>query len=239
MSNIITLVFWKRPQYAKRVLEHLAGCKGIDDYHLVIQLDGPPMQQMHDVCRRLTFARTAEVKQFERNMGCNHSTKTALQRGFELGDYVIHVEEDVILAPDSLRFFEWGEQFGSDTSLLNIAALHHPDGWLPGHGPFPMGQEVEKKVKREGGFSCWGWSTWKDRWVELEKNWSTGTDRGLSWDVRVEEMRRKWNSSQLMPYISRIMNIGAEGGVHRGDYLLPYWAGSPGFVMPDNYTLVT
>lgn len=193
---------------------------------------------MHHVLKRLTFA-SADVKQFDRNMGCNHSTRTVLQRGFEISDYVIHVEEDVVMAPDSLRFFEWARQFGNDGTLLNIAALRHPDGWLPDRGAFPDGQEVEKKVKREGAFSCWGWSTWKDRWAEMDKNWSTDTDRRLSWDIRIEELRRKWESSQLMPFISRIINIGAEGGVHRGDYLLPYWAGSPGFIAPAEYYVVT
>lgn len=238
MSKVVTLIFWKRPQYAQRVLEHLSRCKGIENYELIIQIDGPPNSKIHHLCAAINFAQK-DIQFSHANMGCNVTTKKVLHRGFERSDYVIHVEEDVILAPDALQFFEWAKQFGSEKDLLNIAALRHPNGWLREHGAFPNGQQIECKVQREGGFSCWGWATWKDRWIEMEKRWTTGTDRALSWDIVIDSLRREWNKCQLMPHVSRVLNIGAEGGVHRGDYLLSYWAGSPGFVMPSTYFLVT
>lgn len=232
------MLFWKRPHYAHQVLEHLSRCKGIEDYELVIQLDGPVNADMQKVCSRIQFARK-DVQQFAKNMGCNFGTKTVLDRGFKKSDYVLHVEEDVILAPDALRYFEWAKQFGDNTDLLNIAALHHPKGWFPEHGPFPLGKRIESRVQREGAFSCWGWATWRDRWDAMEKQWTTGDDRSLSWDVRIEQLRRQWNMCQLMPHVSRIMNIGAEGGVHRGAYFISYWAGSPGFIAPSDFFIVS
>ena len=237
MDKVITLLFWKRPKYVRQVLDHLSQCRGIDAYHLVVHLDGPANKAVRELCHAIKFA-PHETRQFHQNHGCNQCTRTVLRRGFDLSDYVIHVEEDVLLAPDALQYFEWARQFGPDKTLLNVSGIRHPTGWLFEHGHFPDGQAIEQKAKRSGGFTCWGWATWKDRWQELDKIWSTEPDRKLSWDVRIEQYRRQHKLAELMPLVSRVQNIGAEQGTHRGEYVLSYWAGSPGFVTPSKYQAI-
>lgn len=238
MKKVIILLFCKRPKYVHLVLQHLSRCIGIKDYHLIIQVDGPGNPEITKLCANIKST-SHELHQFKYNHGVNFSTREVLRRGFWQADYVIHVEEDVLLAPDALQMFEWARQYGADQTLLNIAGIRHASGWLPEHGPFPSGQEIEKKIKRDpSGFGCWGWATWKDRWERLDKIWSDKSDIDLSWDTRITQWRAEQKLNQLAPLVSRVQNIGAEHGVHRGDYILSYWAGSDGFKTPSNYYLI-
>jgi len=232
MDKIITLLFCRRPRYAEIVLEHLRACEGIENYKLIINVDGPPIPEMKKVCSSILFAPT-DVHYSDINLGCNHSTRAVLRRGFNESDYVIHVEEDVILAPDSLRFFEWARQFVTDQTIFNVAALK-----IPKASAAPK-FNTEGNVEKDWSFHCWGWSTWKDRWMEMDKNWSNKDDMNLSWDVHLNDVRSWRNGCELMPHVSRSMNIGKEGGLHCGEFLLPYWAGSPGFKSPIEYCLIT
>jgi hypothetical protein len=235
--KVITLCFWRRPQYAEHVLNSLKACAGIKDYHLVIHLDGPQMTSMKKLCENIRMA-PREIIQSKKNIGCNQSTRTVLERGFQHSDYVIHVEEDVILAPDALLYFEWARQFGSDKNLFTIGAWRHRSGWLEGDGPFPVDQKIQTKVVRSPFFHCWGWATWKDRWADMKAHWTTKDDLTLSWDTALTQHRHKTGRHELLPLVSRALNIGAEKGVHRGDSWLSYWAGSTGFKRDTNYQLV-
>lgn len=229
----ITTCLWNRPQYAFRSLKSLSRCLGIENYLLLIHIDGDCHRDMPGLAKSVGFCERIVVEHGER-LGCNGNTRHALAHGFRGSDYVIHVEEDVILAPDALLWFEWALQFGSDPGFFTANAWRHDVGWLPESGASKPESENEK-TSRIPFFNCWGWATWKDRWLEMDSRWTDGNDNSLSWDVRVSEVRG--DRMGIQPHISRAMNIGAEGGLHRGDCLISEWAGSEGFKTPNNYSL--
>lgn len=224
--KVISLTFHNRPGYAARVLESLSMCQGSGDYNLVIHLDGPTDPIMLSLCERVAWAPCCIIRE-DRNLGCNQSTRAALETAFGMADYVVHVEEDVLLSPDALRYFEWGNEFRADPSVLTIGAWRQE--------PVPDLPSTETKAVKVACFHCWGWATWRDRWQEIAEHWTTGTDLSHSWDLAVDTFRRKAGRYEIAPLVSRSINIGAIGGVHRGDWLLPYWAGSDGFKHPDSY----
>lgn len=236
--KVITLCFWRRPQYVRNCLHALQHCKGIGDYTLVAHLDGPQNEDIKAQVKAVDWAKTELVLNDE-HWGCNVSTRRALSYGFNRAEYVIHVEEDVVLAPDALQYFEWaGAVAQNDPSVMSIAAWRHDSGWLPEHGPFPLEDNPAGKVVRWTCFHCWGWATWRDRWLGMNSHWTTGNDSTLSWDVALNQYRHETGRCELAPLISRAYNIGAAGGVHRGDSPLSYWAGSTGFVLPETYRIV-
>jgi hypothetical protein len=232
--KIITLCFWKRPEYAQAVLNSLKACAGVDRYTLLMHLDGGGHPDMPAVANSVDFASKVVIAHSD-HAGCNWNTRRALAHGFNESDYVIHVEEDVILAPDALRWFEWASHLRDVKTIFTTNAWRNDVGWMPEQGrPFPPG-EASRAVAMPF-FNCWGWATWADRWREIDAGWTTGTDQSLSWDTSVQTTRG--NRLGIQPHISRACNIGKEGGTHRGDYPLSYWGGSHGFVMPDYYHLV-
>ncbi len=227
--KLITLCLWRRPNYTRQVLDALSRCVGISDYTILAHLDGPPDGQLSNICGQFT-ACPLLLMQSAQHIGGNASTRRVLNMAFQMADYVIHDEDDVVFAPDALRYFEWARQFEHDASLLTIAAWYPEESWVREHGdPAPHATERHRKVVFLPNFHAWGWATWRSRWSGIREHWTTGTDHTRSWDVALCAYRNATGRGQLIPLVSRTNNIGAELGTHRGDCLLSEWAGSPGF----------
>jgi hypothetical protein len=167
-----------------------------------------------------TWAKELHVLIMPKPAGANGTIRAALADAFTRSDYVIHVEDDVLLAADALPYFRWARRYGADPEVWTVAAWRHARGWLPGCGREMMADEIAM-ARKQPFFTCWGWATWRDRWREMESNWTQGGDHELSWDVRMEQMRG--GRVQVCPMISRAVNIGKTGGIHRGDSPLAYW----------------
>lgn len=230
--KVLSLCLWRRPKYTLAVLDALRHCAGVRDYFLVVGIDGGAPLAIQQIEKHIDFAPYTFLRHKE-HIGCNQNTKLTLELAFSFADYVVHVEDDILFAPDALRYFEWAKQFGGDPSLFTVGAWRHVTGYLPGHLGEPLAQAG--LVKRQSFFSCWGWATWADRWAEMKRRWTPNDDHALSWDARVQAIRKE--RYELAPMISRATNIGDKGGTHRGDCLVPYWAGSPGFVAPAEFTV--
>lgn len=226
--KVITYSAWRRPKYTLESLQALSRCRGIEGYKLLAFLDYPTDHAVVRHCAEVNWA-DVEIHTTRSHLHCNGNIRRALRRGFEVSDYVIHVEDDIVLSPDAIQLFEWYRQFGADKRLYNVSTWRHPDGWLPGRGKFPANQNLQGKVKEAPGMYIWGWATWRDRWEEMEAHWSTKDDQTLSWDTALTRYRHDTGRVCLCPLIGRAINIGKELGTHREADIPPYWAGSPGF----------
>lgn len=232
-DRIITMCFWRRPNYAIEVLNALRRCSGIESYKLLIHLDGNGHPDMPYLAASVDFCERIVVKRDD-HLGCNDMTRIALHHGFSYCDYVIHVEEDVVLAPDALLFFEWASRFKDDHKVFTVGAWRHGAGWLPESGiAMPSGEE--SKASYHPNLDIWGWATWYDRWREMDSDWTTGDDISSSWDLTIQKLRGE--RFGVVPHISRAINIGKDGGVHDTGRLLSYWAGMDGFRFDGEYKL--
>lgn len=227
--NAISMTMWRRVDYARSVLDALSRNPGIGSYELFIGIDGGPQAMPTPV---IDFAK-AHIVRRPQHIGCNQNTLLTLREAFAHSDYVIHIEDDVLVAPDTIRYFEWARQFGDQRDLFTVTCWRHPDGWLPQKRGTPEFQSGS--VRKVPHFDCWGWATWRDRFAEMEHGWTTKTDRVLSWDTRVQEIRGY--RYELSPMIGRAQNIGRKNGTHRPGMLVSYWAGSPEFRAPNQFTL--
>lgn len=232
IQKVITLCLWRRPKYTRRVLDALRACRGIGNYTIFAHVDGgksywDPQDEVIQEVQKIDFA-LFDIVASRDNLGCNQSTRAALRRGFEVADFVIHLEDDIVLSPDALCYFEWAQQFQSDPSIWTVSAWRHPAGWQPSSGK-PKPANSDRLVGTDIGLWIWGWATWKDRWQEMEARWTPQTnDQVASWDYHLQD-NVKGSRLTLLPHTSRSSNIGDEGGIHRGACPLEYWAKSPGF----------
>lgn len=230
---------WRRPEYSRSCLEHLSRCQGIEDYTVVIVIDGEGNPEVPIICGKFRkHVRRLEIVKQAKHLGCNATTRTALEIGFDMADYVIHIEDDILVARDGLRFLEWAQQFGKDATLFTTGIWRHNDGWLPNQNR-PKPTEHDRIAGSILGFYVWGWGTWKDRWLEMKAGWTNGDDSSdTSWDT-VLTQRVRGGRKSLLPYIGRANNIGEHLGTHRGASLVAYWAGSPGFVAPKDFERIS
>ncbi len=105
--KIITLAGWRRPDYFAEVVKSLENAEGINDYQVLVGLDGGyPNRQTEMVAILRESTLNYEIFAHEKNLGCAGNTGFILKKGFERADRVIHFEDDTILHPDCLRFLE-------------------------------------------------------------------------------------------------------------------------------------
>jgi hypothetical protein len=216
----IAVTLYKRLDYSRRVLEHLKACAGIEDYLVSLHVE-PGYPRVLELARSFPLPNRNLVVNDTR-LGCTANIHSALKYGFMRSEYVIMVEDDVLLAPGALKYFEWArEVFRDDPSIFTVAAYRK--------------EEVAAKdfytYGKEQWFTPWGWATWKDRFVEMTDKW--GWNEVDSWDCVVSKHARG-ERYQVYPTLSRSQNIGAVGGTycpgpewHKDNQFNPFWAGLP------------
>jgi hypothetical protein len=219
--KIITLSLYNRPGYTVKVLDSLQRCEGIKDYVIVPIIDKQEGTNNQEFMRAilLKFAKSGlpvDLPRFhEDNVGCNANIYTCLNIGFQFTDFLIHVEDDIVLAKDALKYFEWADkQYKDDKEVFTVDAYNNEQ-----HDTFPSAYEI----KRSQSFKPWGWGTWVDRWEGIKDRWQFGFEprrengqivfEGGGWDVCMKKLLRG-DRYRIYPRIARCLNIGAIGGAH-------------------------
>lgn len=219
------MTLYRRPQYTKEVLDALAKCDGIEDYLLMISVDGK--KKNPEILALVNdFDACAKQVLTPEHLGCGPNTYYVLSHGFLKTDYVIHLEDDTVPAFDTLRYFEWARQFETDDNMFSVTA----------YSRYGMGKYTHVGI--QPSFCPWGWATWASRWLTMRNKWR------LSWDTYLNEVVRG-DKMGLFPIVSRIQNIGAIDGEHVGSvhfhqtyHHTPYWIGDDEVQYNKGYTLV-
>jgi hypothetical protein len=151
-------------------------------------------------------------------LGCGTNTLKALQRGFDVSDFVIHLEDDTVPGIDSLRFLEWAYETYKDNEQIFTATAYNRI------------RDIDKinsrdyfSAYRQKCYTGWLWGTWIDRFEEMSKKWNFE-----SWDVNINKKIRG-NRYEICPSIPRSQNIGEHSGTNvRSNYwrmyhYSPFW----------------
>ena len=214
------MTLWNRPEYASHVFDALARCDGVGKYLILPFVDpideGKSNPTIWDLVTKVNFARCRPHLN-ETRLGTCGNTRKALSLGFELADFVIHIEEDCVPGRDALVYYEYcRRKYRDDRGVFTIS------GWNKSGA-----DEPEYAVGRRSWFTCSGWATWWDRWEEMRKGWSMkeliGWGRNINHVVRRERV-------EIYPMLSRIQNIGEVGmrmpspQYYREHHWTEYWA---------------
>jgi hypothetical protein len=221
LMKIISLCLYNRPAYAARVLDHLSRCQGIEDYILMPCVE-PGCEATRALVESINFAE-CRPRWNEQRLGVNLNTRQALDTAFALAKFVIHVEEDILLAHDALRYFEQcGREQRDNPNVFSIGAYNRRTEPVPPEDQHRIGYRV--------WFHPWGWATWRDRWQVarelIQEAWPT-------WDSRLNDdhvVLRKLQ--EVFPDLSRSQNIGLKSTIHQlpeawfaANHQLKVWAG--------------
>jgi len=196
------------------MLDHLVRCEGIEEYKVLFFVE-PDTQFLHakkgvtrdnrvitDIIN--SYDLNSEIIVNKRLLGIYKNKIKALLVGFHQSDYVIHIEDDILLAKDALRFFEHCKKYGEDKSVFSVTAYNRTSSAPP--------SDQHHDIGRRQYHHCWPWATWRDRWEELcRKKWS-GNSAFLNEQLlegRVE----------IFPVLSRSQNLGYQLGEFNGELL--------------------
>mgnify|MGYP004448153811 CR=1 FL=1 len=195
----ITSTHYNRPTCTKLMLDHLAKCDGIEDYKVICCVEPvndiiPDLIESHPL--------NTELVVNDRLLGLWSNKKKALSLGFGESDYVIHVEDDILLSKDSLSMFESCYNLKDDETIFTVTAFgrFEPDDNI-------VPDNVKLQVNRNKWYTPWGWATWKDRWNSFKDEWD-GHDQILNHEIRGDRF-------EVYPQLSRVKSVG----YLRGEYI--------------------
>lgn len=190
-KKVITMLAYKRPEYTKQVVDALKKCIGFDEYVLLPTLDpGYPR-----VLKAFEGLSNCHIVVNETRIGANLSMLQALQRGFDVSDFVIHLEDDIVPGIDSLKYFEWINQTYKDNKNIFTATAYSRETDIKPEDYFT--------VYKQKFFTCWLWGTWKDRFEEIEKEWNR--EGHLDHAMAYELLKGR---CEIVPHLARSHNIG-------------------------------
>jgi hypothetical protein len=230
-NTVLVVVAYNRPKYLKRVLESLENCVGVEMYDVYFSVD-PGNKEVLRLAWGFDASRSRTVTRNEVRLGAHENKKRALDRGFQVADFVIMIEDDTILSPDTLQFFEYArDRYEFDDNVFTISA--YGDN-CRNDNTETVPSKYYHTIARRHHYTPWVWGTWKDRWVsDIKDQWN-------GWDVQMnfrtppyEDMVSGRNKDgpdfsrfdagirrdrvEVFPVLSRSNNIGDENGMHN-DY---------------------
>ncbi len=237
-KKIITISAYDRTEYFRETLEHLSRCYGIDKYKVFCFIDpSPNTPEISKICQEFYENQKLVIGWHvnENVLDCNGNIFRCLEYGFRYTDYLIHIEDDIVLAKDALRYFEHcGETYANDRSIFSVCSYNRYS-----HRSYqPTGLTSVYKQKH---FDPWGWATWRDRWEEeIKDNWQFGYGPRYNkegeqvlaqggWDVNMGTIIRS-DQRRINPNCSRSKNIGEHGRhtpsveYHRGVHKIEWWS---------------
>lgn len=206
--NTITICAYNRPAYLDRVLaslgEAVVACPEFCVDRIILGIDAGGLQ-----LSGMSLSDRVEVLYWPEHLGVTEHPRRLLQHVFmELGStFNLHLEDDTVLAPDAIRLVEWFRSHMPDPA--HILSLHSRATELDGIVLDPA------RVKRRDDFGVWGWAT--TSYVArryILPYWNHKRVGPLGWDYSLTETVKQFGLTVLAPELSRVENIGREGGAH-------------------------
>lgn len=190
MKTIVTM-HYNRPQCTKKCIEYLERCIGIEDYIVLFHVE-PCMTEIVDIISKSNLNKKVVIN--TSLLGLWKNKKKAINNGFNNSDFVIVIEDDVLLSKDALQYFDWArDKFEQDESVVTVTAYNSEK---VGINPY--------EVKKRNWYNSTAWAIWKNRYEKLV-NWN-GQDKELMSQLFTE------NKYEVFPVLSRAQNIGFVNG---------------------------
>jgi hypothetical protein len=221
----ISITLYNRSKYTKILLDHLNKCFNIDQYQIFIYCE-PEQEEVIELAKSFRPNQTTiTINPYK--FGCNKNIFQAIDNGFQINNFHIHLEDDTIPAKDFLRYCEWANQ-----TYVNNHNIFSVSGYVNSNNKIEQYIEANtefNKVKIRNWFTPWGWATWKNRWMHV-RNYIIPilNNPNISWDLVLHKIVSL--KSETFPMVSRIQNIGAENGAycpgadwHRHNQYNEYW----------------
>ncbi len=239
----IAVFAYNRPMHLELALRAIEANHESRESEVYIFVDGPKLgkenisrfQECLEVANLEYNFLSKLVTQRESNLGLAQSIRAGLDFVFEQHDSVVIVEDDIILAPNALSFLNQGlNKYVNDQSVSSINSYQ-----------YPLASGLHGCVALRGA-DCWGWATWRDRWVstsfkpeslladlqlkglnhhfDLDGNMDYSRMLKLQSDGQIDSWAICWHASMFLqgryciyPPGSLALNIGSDGsGTHSG-----------------------
>ena len=207
VTKTISVQAYNRPNKLKRCINRLKKAKGIENWDVYGFADYSNSRDGEKV-REILYKEDLfqNICLYTNNHGIRKANIKTLDYMFEFSDFNIHVEEDILIGPDSLKFFDdCYELINNMSKVMSVTGWSHPSVNKQSNRYFPSQR-----------FSCWCWATTKDIY---NKHFKKAFDQYYyddSWACSVSDYYEDNDLYELFPEMSRVRNIGFDSGYHDG-----------------------
>ncbi|MEO0447084.1 MAG: hypothetical protein AAF191_13505, partial [Verrucomicrobiota bacterium] len=190
----IAVFGYNRSKHLEQVLQMLKHCRGIEDGEVICFLDGAKgekdrreVEQVRSMVDQMQPGfPSLRVVARDVNRGLAASIVGGVSEIFADREQVIVLEDDIILHPLTLDYFRaMLEKFRDDPEVMSISAFCGKDG-----------QDLEGYPHDVFGtyrMQCWGWATWRDRWI------------GVDWDLK--ELGERLKDPDILQFYEKQVGV--------------------------------
>lgn len=240
LAPIIIFVY-NRPDHVKKMIENLVQCELASNSDLYIYSDGArsekdeiAVQKVREFCKTIYGFRSLNIIQRDKNLGLAANIIDGVTDVVNRHGTVIVMEDDLIVHQQFLLYMN-----KCLNKFENNKNIWHVSGWN-----YPINDHGLTDIFLTRIMNCWGWATWKDRWMYFEKKPEKLIkvfnkkmirefdieNSGVFWSQVINNLHERMNTWAIFwyatiflnkglcvnPKISLVTNIGHDGsGTHK------------------------
>ena len=244
----IALFLYNRADHSNKTIEALKQNSLAKESELFVFCDGPKNEadliktsEVVVLAQNISGFKNVTVQSLPLNRGLSKSIITGVGKIFETYEKVIVLEDDIVTAPNFLKFTNLALDFyKKEARTFSITGFNFP------LKTFPESQNYTDDIFYVRTRGCsWGWATWKDRWQEVDfsvpqydefkrskkqqaffNKYGSNLGEMLrlqmsgkidSWAIRVSYHQFRNNLLTIFPTKTLVQNIGFDGSGSHGD----------------------
>lgn len=164
----IILFVYNRPNHTKQSIEALLQNSLSKESNLFIYSDAPKnqdaissVQEVRDYIHTITGFKTITIIERERNFGLADSIIGGVTDVINQYGKAIVLEDDIVTSPAFLEYMNIAlNKYEQEEKVWSISAWNYP------LDPNPIQEDTFFwRIPH-----CWGWATWKDRWIHYKRD---------------------------------------------------------------------
>lgn len=158
----ILIIAYNRPDKLFKTISQVIELVS-DDLPLVVEIDGPKnkkdnnlINRNEEICKKFIHIDHFSYHRKKINVGLRQNVISSIERVFEKYEMIIVLEDDIIVSQAGILWAKLAlNRYKNDKKIFHINL------WTP------------PKTSSDSDFftrymNCWGWATWKDRWVNFD-----------------------------------------------------------------------
>ncbi|WP_083522077.1 glycosyltransferase [Desulfovibrio fairfieldensis] len=242
MPAPIAIFAFNRPDLLQQTIAALMANPLSEKSNVTIFCDGPRDEaealltgQVRSIAKSVKGFATLDVVTRDENLGGFRAIPDGMRQMFNLYDSLIVLEDDILLSPFALEYFNNAlNKYEDKRSVFTISA------WSPSANFIRAPRDYPFEVCFFPNFGGWGWAIWKDRFDLIDWSFPEKEDienypvllnnmaciqpnlvklmlhqkHKINWDVCVDFYRFKNGLLSLFPLKSLAVNIGLFSGQH-------------------------
>lgn len=208
MKKTISVMLFKREEYSRQTLEHIGRAIGIEDWEVNVYCDNPGHDRLVKLAKSFSFVNQVYFAPTKRGLKKANQWAFKMQFLKHKSDLNLHIEDDILIGPDSLSFVEACYPYiKDDVGSVTLVGYVYSE-------PKPETLEEFKRVFKHQWFNCgWGWATTKEFYLN---HFSKAEDIGdpNSWAKNILKYYQDNGFCELRSFTRRSKNIGREGNTN-------------------------